>query len=99
MSNELKPCPFCGSHPTVNEDNMFWEFGGHERQDSSVNCESCGLDLIEYASDKRCSCCNDLTAIVIDRWNSRFIVAIDPEQESLGNLERHNEKVRGDHGH
>ena len=27
------------------------------------------------------------------------LVAIDTEQESLGNLERHNEKVRGDHGH
>ena len=31
----------------------------------------------------------------IRKWNTR--TEIDPEQEQRDNLERHNEKVRGDH--
>lgn len=59
MSDKLKPCPFCGSIPTLEDDGIpTLEDDGLER-DYWVECK-CG---VESNSDKK--------KVVVDQWNTR----------------------------
>ncbi len=85
MSNELKPCPFCGGEAREysdcaqpNEILHYW-----------IDCDNDGCD-IEVSTKRYYS-----ESEALEKWNKRH--SIDSEQEQRDNLERHNEKVRGDH--
>jgi hypothetical protein len=84
MMSELKPCPFCGGD--AEEDaSSFVEYHGHEHQDSTIKCTSCGIEMTVYAhditSDFPCSCCHDIPAEARKRWNRRAPVST-PQQSA-----------------
>lgn len=64
---ELKPCPFCGGGAVMDWTGVP-EFYGHEHQDASVTCTSCGA---EVWADAECSCHHDINKIAAEKWNKR----------------------------
>ena len=92
---ELKPCPFCGGKPKVEQ----CEPSTLRFNEGAVHFKvSCPSMIGEYISDCIGSHLNlwEITPEeAISKWNTR--TEIDPEQEQRDKLERHNEKVRGDH--
>lgn len=71
----LLPCPFCGGEPEEDAGGCS-EFYGHEHQDYSITCKSCGAEV--YCSvgtfekaDVPCSCHHDTRKVCVDKWNKR----------------------------
>lgn len=73
--NGLLPCPFCGGKPEEDAGGCS-EYDGHEYQDYSINCKSCGAEVycavgsFERA-DIPCSCHHNTRAVCVGKWNSR----------------------------
>jgi len=68
---ELLNCPFCGGE-AEEDSGRCAEYGGHEHQDCSVLCKVCGAEIyISSSQDFPCSCCHDVMAEAIKRWNAR----------------------------
>lgn len=73
--NGLLPCPFCGGKPEEDAGGCS-EYDGHEHQDYSINCKSCGAEVycavgsFEKA-DVPCSCHHNTRAVCVGKWNSR----------------------------
>lgn len=44
------------------------EFYGHEHQDASITCVSCGAQVW---AEPECSCHHDINKLVADKWNKR----------------------------
>lgn len=103
MSNELKPCPFCGGEP---------ELPSGDGTQYEIECD-CGMskscvqicdlmkieerhfdDFVNFRYQEKFV--ERAKLYCIEQWNRRH--SIDHEQEQRDNLERHNEKVRGEHG-
>jgi hypothetical protein len=83
MSDELKNCPFCGGIPEEDATGCS-EYYGHDHQDYSIECQSCGatVNVFVGAKDKAhteplnwcdfpCSCCHNTRARCIEKWNRR----------------------------
>lgn len=78
MTEELKPCPFCGSADIAH--NMFEDDAG--REFSFIMCDGCGVN------------CNDVDTLperkAIDVWNTRSsplligLPVIDPSLMEVG---------------
>ena len=78
---ELLPCPFCGGKADMEYSGDI-PSGGHEHQSVTIECASCEASCSVHPwpnQDISCSCCNDITSIVVERWNRR--VSISSEEE------------------
>ena len=84
--NGLLPCPFCGGNPEEDAGGCS-EYDGHEHQDYSINCKSCGAEVycavgsFEKA-DVPCSCHHNARAVCVGKWNSRAAMLHGAEQEA-----------------
>ncbi|MEG5432762.1 hypothetical protein [Enterobacter asburiae] len=73
--NGLFPCPFCGGRPEEDAGGCS-EYDGHEHQDYSINCKSCGAEVycavgsFEKA-DIPCSCHHSAREVCVEKWNRR----------------------------
>lgn len=73
--NGLFPCPFCGGRPEEDAGGCS-EYDGHEHQDYSINCKSCGAEVycavgsFEKA-DIPCSCHHNAREVCVEKWNRR----------------------------
>lgn len=73
--NGLLPCPFCGGRPEEDAGGCS-EYDGHEHQDYSINCKSCGAEVycavgsFEKA-DIPCSCHHNAREVCVEKWNRR----------------------------
>ncbi|WP_454730533.1 Lar family restriction alleviation protein [Citrobacter freundii] len=73
--NGLLPCPFCGGKPEEDAGGCS-EYDGHEHQDYSINCMSCGAEVYCSAgsfekADIPCSCHHNAREVCVDKWNRR----------------------------
>ena len=71
----LLPCPFCGGVPEEDAYGCI-EYGGHEHQDYTITCKSCGAEVscingVHDGADVECSCHHDTRKICVDKWNKR----------------------------
>ncbi len=78
MSNELKPCPFCGGNPRIDTEYDMDGFGNFHK----VECSDCG------ASSKAHFCtqgneCPQYYQEVRDEWQNRADDALTAEVERL----------------
>lgn len=62
MTNEIKPCPFCGSNNIKLSENMFTGF--------TVICYGCGLDAGFYGHHEKSK--------TIEAWNKRQVDHVKP---------------------
>ena len=73
--NGLFPCPFCGGRPEEDAGGCS-EYDGHEHQDYSINCKSCGAEVYCAAgsfekADIPCSCHHNAREVCVEKWNRR----------------------------
>lgn len=69
MTNELKPCPFCGGEAHVVE-GMYSSY----QEGYAVRCRHCALTLGASGRLGECyewSCCYETEAEAIEAWNTR----------------------------
>jgi hypothetical protein len=84
MTEELKPCPFCGAKAHFEKDSGGWEW---------VECESCGIQ-----SNQSASLMDDCKPKLREEWNARVVDAslADAHAEIArlrGALERYRREV------
>lgn len=84
MSEELKPCQFCGGAPTTTGP---LEIGTSDTYETCIECERCGFQISSndgFSAGKESS-----RAKAVERWNRRAIpagyalVPVDPTEEML----------------
>lgn len=79
MSEELKPCPFCGCSDV--EYFHGWGWGSREKDSStgrqpSVSCDGCKVGVMRAAFYGRGISDEEAKADTLERWNTRsFIMA------------------------
>ena len=69
---KLKPCPKCGSTNLETDGSPFSEFYGHDHQDESVECLTCGFEVVvDSVDDFPCSChhYDEMRCEIVRRWN------------------------------
>lgn len=77
MTEELKPCPFCGSKRLEKDWSVNVDLHGHEHQDALIECLDCNARIFisgytdNPAEGFPCSCCHDVGAEAVRRWNQR----------------------------
>ncbi|ENI8095822.1 Lar family restriction alleviation protein [Enterobacter hormaechei subsp. xiangfangensis] len=85
--NGLLPCPFCGGRPEEDAGGCS-EYNGHEHQDYSINCKSCGAEVycavgsFEKA-DIPCSCHHNAREVCVEKWNRRAAMLQGADGNSL----------------
>ena len=87
--NGLLPCPFCGGIPEEDAGGCS-EYDGHEHQDYSISCKSCGAEVycavgsFEKA-DIPCSCHHNAREVCVDKWNRRAAMLQGAEPVTTAN--------------
>lgn len=83
MSEELKPCPFCGGAPKLDKDSYSWEvsdndFGSFSGRKSTMSaqyayskCEKCNFELQEGFRSYDEASKAEAFKKVAERWNTR----------------------------
>jgi len=68
----LKPCPFCGSQPTLRKSPLWFSSRGyHGCYQFDVHCEKCGCKLDFYNNDTIYRSEDEAERNAIDTWNRR----------------------------
>lgn len=79
MTDELKPCPFCGG------DFQTWS---HVRDGRALGCSKCGAGFVKYNGPK-----DDIVDRLVSVWNTRADAPVQPVQSDYG--ENTGTSVRG----
>lgn len=83
MSEQLKPCPFCGEnagvHHAYDEDGCYWAY---------VKCQGCGVRTSGKWISNRNDACPIFYAEVRDAWNRRTPPAQALDVDALANFIR-----------
>lgn len=67
---ELKPCPFCGSTPTIMSREFFEELDEENGLACiTINCKNCGLDFRDHTHDEHNYFVRAF--LVSEKWNRR----------------------------
>jgi len=88
--NGLLPCPFCGGRPEEDAGGCS-EYDGHEHQDYSINCKSCGAEVycavgsFEKA-DIPCSCHHNAREVCVEKWNRRAAMLQGAEHSKMSGI-------------
>lgn len=68
MSEELKPCPFCGGEAEIDFSSVT-DFGGFGHQTGWCECLNCGLQIdLEFNADDKSI---NPTKLLTKKWNTR----------------------------
>ncbi len=77
MSEELKPCPFCGSPAELDTRQFFRHFQtGKPMEQVSVYCTSCSANVSWHPDDLSLDR-EETTELVVAAWNTRTTGASD----------------------
>lgn len=81
MSEELKPCPFCGGKAEAYTEDGGWDCRGENVYHSGIVCTKCGVsvelehhgdDLMREDDDRQDGMhCHALEEMAVERWNRR----------------------------